>query len=436
MKRILILSKFIAPVQEIASIRWTKLAKYLSRGGAYELSVLTDEKRFDGPGGNAFRRDPMLERDMGVFAQYHVFPDGGLMARYYALKSRYSDYARAEGGTPEIPERRQILYELMHDWKDYLQYHSAVAYLKEHPDLLDCDVVVSSYGPIWTHLVGEWIKRRRPGILWVADYRDLVCSGATPAFTRLYRRGFARRHTAGAELVTVVSEEMIPALELPPEQKTLVLPNGFDPEEALPPLAPESFTLLYTGTMHAEGVRRSELTPLFSLLREMIDRGELEKTDLVLQYAGREGRLFAAQAESCGLADSVDDRGLVSRQAAASLRQHSAALLLCTWNTAREQGVLTGKLFEYMQSGKPILAVCTGEVPGSRVYEILREGRLGACLETCRGETRQEMRACLLGAYRAWKESGAPEYRPEEAYVREFTHPALAEKLDREIRRL
>lgn len=437
MKKILILSKYIAPVQEIASIRWTKLAKYLSRSEACEVTVLTDEKTFDGRGGNAFRRDPMLERDMGAFAGYHVFSDGKLLERYYALKNRYSDYAREDsGGTPSVSERKQVLYELMHDWKDHLQFRSATAYLRAHPALLDCDVLVSSYGPIWTHLVGAWIKRRRPQIRWIADYRDLLRSDATPAFTRAYRKSFARRHTASADLVTVVSEEMIPALDLPPEQKTLVLPNGFDPEEALPPKAPEKFTLLYTGTMHAEGIRRSDLTPLFSVLQESIGRGELEQKDLVLQYAGREGRLFLRQADACGLASCVEDRGLVSREEAAALRQNCAALLLSTWNTEREQGVLTGKLFEYMQSCKPILAVCTGDVPNSRVYEILRDGRLGACLETCREETREELHGCVLRAYRAWKTSGIPEYRPEEAYVRGFTHPELAKKLWQEIGKL
>jgi len=437
MKRVLILSKFIAPVQEIASIRWTKLAKYLKRCGDYELIVLTDEKNFEGRGGNAFRRDALLEKDLDVFTQYHVFPDGRLLDRYYTLKGRYSDYAKAGGGAAaQVSGPKQVLYELMHDWKDELQFRSAVAYLKAHPDLLACDVVISSYGPIWTHLVGEWIKKARPEILWIADYRDLLCSDATPAFTRRYRRSFAERRTSRAELVTTVSREMVPALGVPEKQRVLILPNGFDPEEALPPVPPARFELLYTGTMHAEGERRSDLKPLFRILREMIDCGELDGEDLILRYAGREGRLFAQQAEECGLAGCVDDCGLVSREAAAQLRQNCAGLLLSTWNTSREQGVLTGKLFEYIQSEKPIFAVCTGEVPHGIVYEILKDGALGNCVETCREETRAELHAGLSRAYRDWKTTGSPGYRPNVDYIRRFTHPFLAEELHRMIKTL
>lgn len=429
MKKVLIISKYIAPVQAIASIRWTKLAKYLRRSGGYELSVLTDEKSFDGSGGNALRRDALLEKDISAFTQYHVFPDGKMIRRYYMLKEKYSDYAKEDGGTPEISKQKQALYELMHDWKDALQFHGAIGYLKSHPELLNQDVIISSCGPLWTHLTGEWFKQNHPRVCWIADYRDLFCTAATPAITRLYRHGFAKRHTAGANLVTAVSEEMIPQLELPESQPYLILPNGYDPEEALPPLPPERFTLLYTGKLYREGTRRSNLRPIFGVLRTMLAEGALAPGDLILQYAGHESGRFLEQAAECGLETYVDDHGFVSRGEAAALRQRAAGLLLCTWNTGREKGVLTGKLFEYMQSKKPIFAVCDGDVPNSRVREILAEGGLGCCCEICRPETLEELRHSLISAYRFWKETGAPYYRPRPGYAERFVHPVLAQKL-------
>ena len=429
----LILSQYIAPAQSIASIRWTKLAKYLNRSGAYDLTVLTNQKDYDGKGGNAFHKDPMLEADMEAFTQYHVFPDGKLLRYYYMLKYHCSDYVRENSAAPHISGYKRILYELMHDCKDLLQFSEARSYLKSHPALQECDVVVSSYDPSWTHLLAKWLKYRHPQLIWVADYRDLLCTDDTPAAIRHHRLSFTKKHTAQADLITVVSKEMIPALHLPQGQQVLVLPNGFDPEEALLPMKPDHFTLLYTGTLHAEGVRRRDLKPLFHIIQELIDEGEIEQKDLVLQYAGREGCLFAEQANACKLGNNVDDQGLVGREDAAKLRQQSAALLLSTWNTRREQGVLTGKLFEYMQSQKPILAVCTGEVPYCLVSEILLNGKLGFCLETSREETQKAFRDYLLKIYREWKRTGSIKFNPEEAYIKNYTHPMIAECLNRAI---
>ena len=433
MKKVLILSKYIAPVQEIASIRWTKLAKYLKRCGDYEISVLTDEKTFDRKQINSFRRDPLLERDLNVFSEYHVFPDGKLLSRYYSLKARYSDYAKETVNPVAISPHRQILYEIMHDWKDYLQCGDAIAYMKAHPEITNCDILISSYGPAWTHLTGEWLKQHKPTVKWIADYRDLLCFDSTPPITRYFRKNFAAHHTGGADLVTTVSKAMVPELQLPKNQKICILPNGFDPEEALPARRPERFVLLYTGTIKVTGARDQDLTPVFKLLQELIKDHELNKDDLVLQYIGKDGCLFTEQAKSCDLASCIDNRGYVSREEAAIFRQNCAALLLSTWNNEREQGILTGKLFEYMQAGKPIFAVCTGNVPNSNVYEILQKGRIGNCIETCRQETYGELRSYILNTYKSWKNFEEPFYQPDEAYIKSFTHLALAKKLHQEI---
>ena len=63
--KILIVSEYIAPLQAIASIRWTKIAKYLKISHSnIHITVLTNEKIFDG---NNQRKDLILEKDMCFF---------------------------------------------------------------------------------------------------------------------------------------------------------------------------------------------------------------------------------------------------------------------------------------------------------------------------------------------------------------------------------
>lgn len=433
MRKILVVSKFIAPTQAVASIRWTKLMKYLYRMGEYEIAVLTDEKKYDGVGGNTFHRDRILEKEMTVFSQYHVIPDSMALRKYYSLKSRYSDYAMPATVPPEVSVKRQTVYEIMHDCKDWMQYRQAVAYIKAHPEILECDILITSYGPLWTHLVGEWIKKRKSEICWIADYRDPYFSEVTPTLVKLWRQNFAKHHTSSASLVTTVSKELLPMLRIPKQQDTMVLTNGFDPEEALMPQKSERFSLLYTGTMYNEGTHKYDLTPIFEVLKQLIDCGEIDAADISLEYAGGQGGLFYSQAESCGLGDKVKDYGILEREDAALLRQKAAVLLLCTWNTTEERGILTGKLFEYMLSQKPILATCTGDVPNCEIKEILHNGRLGFCYEICKPININGLTNQIRNAYQQWKQQGVPFFQPNEAYVAQFSHPVLAERLHQYI---
>ena len=84
MIRLLIVAQYIAPTQSIASIRWTKLAKYLHQTGAYQISVLTNEKHYHSDDGNAASKDALLEKEMGVFLRYNVIPDSDALTILYA----------------------------------------------------------------------------------------------------------------------------------------------------------------------------------------------------------------------------------------------------------------------------------------------------------------------------------------------------------------
>ena len=225
-------------------------------------------------------------------------------------------------------------------------------------------------------------------------------------------------------------------LSLRQGQYTLVLPNGYDPEEAIPPAMPRKFALVYTGTLYSSGVHRSDLTPLFASLAAQMESGVIQRKDVVLQYAGQQGGLFAEQASQYGLGDRVEDLGFLSRQEAAIIRSQAAGLILCTWNTGVDQGIVTGKLYEYMLARKPVFAICTGNQPYSRVYSIFQKTGIGYCCETCRPETLDQLREALTAAYSSWKHTGRPAYVPDDNALADFSYPALAGVLHRAIARL
>ena len=111
----------------------------------------------------------------------------------------------------------------------------------------------------------------------------------------------------------------------------------------------------YTGAIY--GGKR-DLRPFFEAISEIVPSLKDANKKILFEYAGKEGDLFLSQAAEYNLHSYVVDHGQLSRLDALRLQQESDICLLATWNTSFEQGALTGKIFEYLRCGLPILALC------------------------------------------------------------------------------
>jgi glycosyltransferase involved in cell wall biosynthesis len=90
---------------------------------------------------------------------------------------------------------------------------------------------------------------------------------------------------------------------------------------------------------------------------------------LSITYLGPHGRTFLRVAEAAGCGDLVVDRGTVPPEEARRLMTGADLLLLLVpWT--REGGIPGGKLYEFLASGSPILAV-QGRDP--YVHEVLAD---------------------------------------------------------------
>jgi hypothetical protein len=76
-------------------------------------------------------------------------------------------------------------------------------------------------------------------------------------------------------------------------------------------------------------------------------------------------------AEKYGLREVIDFRGGVRRQEALQIQQEADILLLLESNAPEARGVLTGKVFEYLMTDKPILLIGPG--PDAELYQLLKK---------------------------------------------------------------
>lgn len=427
--RILIISEYISPVQSVASIRWTKIGKYLSREGN-DVSVLTNQKIFDSPlgPGQLARRDKTIEKDALYFTDYLEVQPG------LPLKLLYSVWNRKKHRSEVRRQGRGEVVQPHASWKtSYLKSALiAKAALAQYGFLADSyDVVISTFDPLWPHMVARGLKERNRNLVWVADFRDPVFGPSR--FEEDAARGWAAEVTQTADVVLYVGEDGNGSLDIPAECPVMQLSNGFDADDV--PRGSnrnvDKFRITYTGTLYSEEKCVQNLISLFFLIQEMIDSCLLDASDVEFVYAGSTPSAFDAQIEAAGpLSFAHKNLGLIPRGDALKLQQSSALLSIATWNTSEQQGVATGKVWEYLMSGVPIVGTCTGEVPNSRMKEILEDSHGGVMLEECEVERdTPSVVEFIRQKYAEWKRTGTTTVPTSWCYLSSYTHEALASKV-------
>ncbi len=228
--------------------------------------------------------------------------------------------------------------------------------------------VITTSSPDSAHLAGRAL-RRQGGPPWLADFRDpwtrrLAYAPPTTWHDRRHRR-LESSCLRTADLITVTTEETRDDFLLRYPEETLgrieVIPNGYDEEDfvraeqgAYPPVGEEDEgpVLLHAGQLNPE----RPLTPFLRGLGLAVDtasaRGErIRVVFLGAHYDRHRAEVRAAELES--IVTFLPPRAHV--EAVAALRR-ARALLLLEDDSDRGRLVLPGKVFEYLRSGRPILA--------------------------------------------------------------------------------
>jgi len=222
-----------------------------------------------------------------------------------------------------------------------------------------------------------------------------------------------------ADALTTVSQPLNEKLcERYPEKYISTITNGFDPDETNPgiPLS-KGFTITYTGQLY-RGRRDPE--PLLKALSELIHDGVVKRDDISVDFYGQYESWLEADVAKYKLGDVITLHGPVSREVAIRKQWESQILLLLTWNDPAEQGVYTGKVFDYLAARRPILAV---GLSGGVVTKLLNDTNAGI-----HASTEEEIKSYLLAAYREFKKNGSVDYAGIQSEIDKYSHYEMARK--------
>jgi glycosyltransferase involved in cell wall biosynthesis len=220
--------------------------------------------------------------------------------------------------------------------------------------------VISTSPPEVVHFVGHALQRKA-GIPWVADYRDLWFAEMRVNQFRLssWLTGRIKRPKLRQALtMSTVSEGLAGRLGRFVGREVVVCYNGFMPEasraEQPRPWKDGKRHVVYTGRMFP-GKRDPRLFFHGLALALRADPKTSEK--LAIDLYGFNDSWIRQSAAQYGVAHCVRAHGLVSHQESLTAQRHADLLLFLDWMDEGAEGILTGKLFEYLATRRPVLGV-------------------------------------------------------------------------------
>ncbi len=176
----------------------------------------------------------------------------------------------------------------------------------------------------------------------------------------------------GAKGFVVVTNEARERLTHMTDKPVLLSYNGYDPKDfegldEAAPLDPERLTIVHAGTIYPG---RRDPTALFKAIASL---GEDRRKIRCLFYSDANGSV-AALARQAGVEDCVEIREAAPRRQILKVEREVDILLECRWIDPAGDGVIPGKLFEYIGARRPILSL--GSLTGEAAA-IVRDNNLG-----------------------------------------------------------
>jgi len=378
MKRVLIISYYWPPSGGAGVQRWLKFVKYLRNFG-WEPVIYT-------PGNPEFPElDHSLAKDIPagieilkqtIWEPYDTYKkllgqrkDEKINAAFLSEKKKNSALENLSvwiRGNFFIPDARKF-------WiKPSIKF--LTGYLKENP----VKAVISTGPPHSMHLIALEVAER-VNIPWLADfrdpwtnidfYKDLKLTSRADAI----HRKLEKQVLSQADVVTVISPGMAADFGRIHERTYEVITNGFDPGDtgqSHPPSPDKKFSIAHIGTL----VSSRNPETVWIALQDIVATDPEFASDLEIKLVGKVDYKVMESLEQRGLSGFVRKIDYMPHDEVVKYQQQSRVLLLIINNTPNAKMILTGKFFEYLAAGRPIL--CLGPADGDAAA-ILAETQAG-----------------------------------------------------------
>lgn len=438
MKRILIVSPYFAPENSIASVRFTKIGKYLKLMG-HDVSVLCTQMNVN------MVVDKTLEKEIPLFDRIIRVNHSKLL--YYAVKSRFgvenqNSVNNSIDSTKNESKIKETIVWCYFHFCSILLGHKYIRYIKKNKNKYD--VVITTFGPISAHILGNYMKRKKMTSTWIADFRDTLTALCDRSLVSLFIQNYGAHLIKNADYISIASWGAAETLIKETEQckvdikgKVNVISNGYDAEDRKMfrdvKTSEGKLVFAYCGTIYKfAGKVQNDITSLFEALAALIKENKIDKSKIEVKYAGKDIDLIMSFAEHCGLKDVICYHGKVSRDESIMLQRSSDIVIAAVWNNKGDHGAISGKFYETLLVQRNVLGIVTGNASGSDLAKIVGKIGCGFVYEEVNGDKSEigKMKEWILNAYNEKMANKQVSYSCTDA-GEAFSHQKLAQQFDK-----
>lgn len=356
-KKILIITYYWPPAGGPGVQRWLKFVKYLPDFGVQPIVYIPENPTYPIVDENLVKE----VSDKAIILKQTIFEP-------YQLASFLSKNKTKKISSGIIPnQKKQSFLDKTFLWirgnlfipdARVFWVKPSVAFLEKYIADNNIDIIITSGPPHSLHLIGLELKKKLD-LKWFADFRDPWTTIGYHKSLRLSNFAAKKHKTLEhqvlntADTIIVTSKTTKTEFQAITTKPIAVITNGYDTEEVEKQTLDSKFSLAHIGSFLSE---RNPLI-LWEILVELIEEIPHFKSLLEIKLIGAVSQEVLETINQFGLNSYLNNLGYVSHKEAIAQQRKSQVLLLIEINSEDTKSIIPGKLFEYMVSNRPIIAI-------------------------------------------------------------------------------
>lgn len=373
MQKVLVIAYYWPPAGGPGVQRWLKFVKYLPDFGVQPLVYVPENPNY-----------PMMDEGLLDEIPNHVQvvkkpirEPYGWAALISKKKTKSISSGLIQGKNPSILERTLLWIRgnfFIPDARK-LWIKPSIHFLAGFIADQGIQTIITTGPPHSLHLIGLGLKQRY-AVQWIADFRDPWTTIGYQKQLRLTRwaekrhKKLEKQVLVAADKIVVTSETTKKEFEAITPKPIKVITNGYDEQLVTVPLDTK-FTVSHIGSLLTG---RNPLG-LWKALKELIEQDSAFADALQIQLAGVVGEEVWQSITMFGLDNYVNRLGYLPHDKVVEVQQKSQVLLLLEIDSKETQGIIPGKLFEYLNAKRPILAIGPQGWEAGALVEAAHAGR-------------------------------------------------------------
>ncbi len=356
-KKVLIITYYFPPAGGPGVQRWLKFVKYLPDFNMQPIVYVPENPMY-----------PIVDKALESEISSKAIVLKNRILEPYQLAAFFSKKKTKNISSGIIPNaKKQSLLEKMLLWirgnifipdARFLWVKPSVKYLEKYIVDNQIDTIITSGPPHSLHLIGLELKQKL-NLKWIADFRDPWTTIGYHKSLKLSKYA-AEKHLflekkvlQTADNIIVTSKTTKTEFENITQKPIEVITNGFDEENVATPELDTRFSLAHIGSLLSE---RNPII-LWETLQELIIEIPDFKKHLEIKLIGAVSQEVLDTISKYKLDFFLKNLGYIPHQEAIAQQRKSQVLLLIEINSPETKCIIPGKLFEYMVSKRPILAI-------------------------------------------------------------------------------